>query len=78
MTPCVYRGEVFREERNQFCGFKKDLEKIYRCRLHVLCCERKWKHGQTERCCLTCDDYEGRRDDERKDASVGGSGLQAG
>jgi hypothetical protein len=74
MTPCTHRGEVFREVRNTFCGFKQNFEKIFRCRLYVLCCERKYQYGQAERCCLTCDDYEGVKNEENGTQPVDGCG----
>ena len=62
MTPCIHRGEVFREAVNQLCGYRKQKEPIYRCTLHVLCTERKYRFGQTERVCLACDDYQEAKD----------------
>jgi hypothetical protein len=57
MTPCIHRGEVWREAINKLCGYRGQPEPVYRCRLHTICTHRKYKHGQPEQVCLACDDY---------------------
>ena len=54
---CIHRGEIWTHLPNKLCGLRGTLEPIYRCRLHVICTHRKYRHGQTEKCCLACDDF---------------------
>lgn len=57
MTPCIHRGEHWRDATNQLCGWRGLPEPIYRCRLHVICSWRKYRHGQPEKVCVACSDY---------------------
>jgi len=58
MTPCTHLGEVWRHVPSKLCGTRGVHVPIYRCPLHVICTQTKYRHGQPERCCLACDDYE--------------------
>ena len=55
MIPCPYRGEVWNSFPNRLCGRRGELEPVYRCELYTICTYRPYKHGQTERVCLRCE-----------------------
>jgi len=57
MTPCTHLGEVWRHVQSKLCATRGVQVPIYRCEKYVICCETKYRHGQSERCCLACDDY---------------------
>jgi hypothetical protein len=69
MTPCTYRGEIWRHVTSKLCGSRGAQVPVYRCTRHVICCETKYQHGQSERVCLTCPDYERRASDDPKAAA---------
>ena len=54
---CRHRREVWRYAINKLCGYRGQSVPIYRCTLHTICTQTKYRHGQLERCCLACDDY---------------------
>ena len=58
MTPCTHLGLVWRHVTSKLCGSRGAQVPIYRCDLHTICTLTKYRHGQPERCCLACDDYQ--------------------
>ena len=75
MTPCTHRGPIAFHLRSHLCGSRGVMEPVYRCTLHVICTHRKYRHGQTERVCLACDDYPPQQEatSARKDPEATGS-----
>jgi hypothetical protein len=72
MTPCKHLGPIAFHLRSHLCGSRGVMEPVYRCKLHVICTHRKYRHGQTEQVCLACDDYQPQEaTDEAQDTAPG-------
>lgn len=55
-APCIHRGSVVREERCRLCGDRERVEPVLSCAIHGTCTARRYRFGQPEPICLTCDD----------------------
>lgn len=55
-APCVHRGAVVREERCKLCGDRERIEPVLACAVHGACTQHRYRFGQPEPICLTCDD----------------------